>query len=118
MVDLAQLHNTILDDLTPEDAAELKASVGELLTHRGWNVLAQYLNIFYRSKIASIAATPIKCLDDALPQEYEKGSANAILLLLQLPEQLTLLADNTLQMGRREAQEAQDEADGWTTDRI
>lgn len=118
VVDLAQLHSSILEDLSPDDALRLKKSVGDLLTHQGWIILAQYLNVFYRSKIASIAAAPIKSLDEALPQEFEKGTASAILLLLQLPEQLTLLADNTLQMGAREAQEAQDEADGWSTERI
>jgi hypothetical protein len=116
-MDLQTLHSTILADQTEEDSRHILNAMEKLFTTEGWNILAKYLEIFYRSEIASIASTPLPSVNDILPQEYKKGTCSAILLLLQLPEMLKLNAENNLQMVGKQ-QEALGDDDGWSTEQI
>jgi hypothetical protein len=117
-VDLKSLHERIIEDLTEEDARSLLSHMKNLSESPGWKSLAKYLEIYYRSEIVAISAAPILRLDDALPQEFKKGSASAILLLLQLPDMLKLYAENTLQIAGMQQEAHTGDEHGWTTESI
>lgn len=117
-MDLKSLHERLIEDMTEEDARNTLSHMKTLYESPGWKSLAKYLEIYYRSEIVSIAAAPILRLDDALPQEFKKGSASAILLLLQLPDMLKLYAENTLQMTGMQQEAHRGDDDGWSTESI
>ena len=116
-MDLDKLHSALLEDLSVEDSRSIRADMQELFDSRGYKVLAQYLETYYRSEIAGIAGTPLADSSQVYQQEFRKGVAAGLLMVLQLPENLIQFCESNIQSEHFSSQQETDR-DGWETELV
>lgn len=89
-----------------------EASLWRALTDsQGWRQLKEVMEAQRNTRIGMVGGQPIRSMADVFPQEFMKGEAAGIGLVLQLPYvQMEVLADQIKVLEFQLTQEKQDEA--------